>query len=96
VDGNAFNMLASFDDFRAHNMVTVTNFTLAVKVPSVLTQHAVLRVRYISNNPLEIDPANNTASVFYNCADINITDSDHAVTPTPFPAPLSTTRRSLP
>ncbi len=96
VDGNAFTTLASFDDFRAHDMVTVTNFTVAVKVPAVVTQHAVLRVRYISNNPLEIDPANNTAAVFYNCADINITDSDDAVTPSPFPAPLSTTRRSPP
>lgn len=62
-------------------MVTVTNFTLPIKVPSSVTDHAVLRVRYISNNPLEIDPANNTAAVFYNCADIKITDADDQVSP---------------
>jgi hypothetical protein len=44
VDGNAFATLASFDDFRAHDMVTVTNFTLAVKVPPVVTQHAGFHV----------------------------------------------------
>ena len=47
VEGRDFASLASFDDFRAHDMVTVTNFTLSIKVPATVTDNAVLRVRYI-------------------------------------------------
>jgi hypothetical protein len=90
VEGRDFASLASFDDFRTHDMVTVTNFTLPIKVPATVTDNAVLRVRYISNNPLEIDPANNTAAVFYNCADIKITDAEEDVSPTPSDALVST------
>ncbi len=89
VDGQDFATLAAIDDFRAHDMVTVTNFTLAIKVPATATDRAVLRVRYISNNPLEVDPANNTAAIFYNCADIKITDADEDVSPVPAHALLS-------
>ncbi len=95
VNGQGFEVLASFDDFRAHDMVTVTNFTLPIKVPAIATEHAVLRVRYISNNPLEVDPANNSAAVFYNCADIKISDSADEVSPVPEEL-LSTTSNELP
>jgi len=30
----------------------------------------VLRLRYVSYNPMEVDPQNNTDAIFYNCADI--------------------------
>lgn len=96
VDGQDFETLASFDDFRAHDMVTVTNFTLPIKVPATATDHAVVRVRYISNNPLEVDPANNTAAIFYNCADIRITNADDQVSPTPDEHLLTTANDLLP
>ena len=81
VNGQAFTTLATIDDFKAHDMVGVTNFTVQIKVPATVTDSAVLRVRYVSNNPLEIDPANNTAAIFYNCADIKITADAAQVSP---------------
>jgi hypothetical protein len=81
VNGQAFATLATIDDFKAHDMVSVTNFTIEIKVPDTATDKAVLRVRYVSNNPLEIDPANNTAAIFYNCADIKITADEGEVSP---------------
>jgi len=68
----SFRNLAIIDDFPARDMVKQTNFTLTVDVPLITTSHAVLRVRYVSNNPEEIYPANNTHATFYQCADIAI------------------------
>lgn len=59
-------------DFPAHDMVWQTNFTFYAKMPHTPCQHCVLRARYVSYNPDEIDPANNTDAIFYNCADIAI------------------------
>jgi hypothetical protein len=83
IDGQDFITLASMDDFKAHDMVTVTNFTVSITVPPTASDNAVLRVRYISNNPLEVDPVNNTAAIFYNCADIKITNAEELVSPIP-------------
>ncbi|RYH00356.1 hypothetical protein EON65_49520, partial [archaeon] len=37
------------------NEVTQTNFTLTVTIPSTPSEHAVLRLRYVSQNPTEND-----------------------------------------
>ena len=37
-----------------------------------LTSSAATLYRYVSNNVGEVDPANNTEAIFYNCADIKI------------------------
>jgi hypothetical protein len=52
-------------------MVTQTNLTVRVTLPSTPASHGVLRYRYLSNNPLE----NNHGTVFYNCADIELISS---------------------
>jgi hypothetical protein len=59
-----------------------------VTLPAKATTHAILRARYTSNNPLEVDPANNTAAIFYNCADITIAESTTMPLP-PMPSPSS-------
>lgn len=41
-------------------------------IPDKATDHAIIRYRYVSNNPFEIYPAENTDAIFYNCADIKI------------------------
>jgi hypothetical protein len=64
-----FRVLYSTADYPAHEQVTQTNFSLPVTWPNVAVSRAVLRVRYVSNNPGEAVP-NNTRSTFYNCADI--------------------------
>lgn len=64
--------LAKWADWPAHEMVTQTNFTVEVVIPNINCLKCILAVQYISYNPLEIDPANNTDSIFYNCADIVI------------------------
>jgi hypothetical protein len=42
-----------------------------------VSEHAVLRYRYVSYNPGEVDPANNTDAIFYNCVDIKIARNPH-------------------
>jgi hypothetical protein len=51
------------------NEITQTNFSLPVMIPSTASDHAVLRVRYISQNPTE----NDRGMTFYQCADIKVT-----------------------
>ena len=57
-------------DFPANNMNTQTFFD----VPVVFTKagNATIRGRYVSHNPDEIDPANNTEAIFYTCADVEV------------------------
>ena len=53
-------------------MVQQNNFTVQVQMPESASPHSVIRVRYVSHAPTEVDPANNTEAIFYNCADIEI------------------------
>jgi len=64
--------LLTIPDYAAHDMVTQTNFSATFLLPSGTTSHGILQIRYISNNPLEIYPSNNTRAIFYNCVDISI------------------------
>lgn len=64
--------LARMPDFPAHDMVWQTNFTFLAHLPHEECDNCVLRARYVSNNPDEIDPSNNTEAIFYNCADVKI------------------------
>ncbi|KYQ90758.1 hypothetical protein DLAC_09396 [Tieghemostelium lacteum] len=66
-DNGPFKQLSqTIDDFNAWDMVTQTNFTINVNIPSQPCSSCVLRVRYISNN------AGEPAPDFYQCADIAI------------------------
>ena len=67
-----FHTLMVLDDFAGHEMVQSTLFKVEVIMPAVPCAHCILRTRYVSHNPLEVDPKNNTESVFYNCADIEL------------------------
>lgn len=67
-----FETLATLDDSPLHEMVTTTVFSVEVVMPAKPCAHCILRTRYVSHNPLEIDPKNNTDSIFYNCADIEL------------------------
>lgn len=58
-------------DYNAMNMITQTNFTYVITVPNTDADAAVLRVRYISNNPEE----NDRGEIFYQCSDITISSS---------------------
>ena len=58
-------------DFPANNMNTQTFFNVPVTFPRPAAS-AVVRARYVSNNPDEIYPANNTKAIFYSCADVEI------------------------
>jgi len=71
-----WSTLGGLGDIPAHDMVTQTNFSLKVAIPTKTCSHCVIRVRYVSHNPLEIYPKNNTEAIFYNCADITVTSSD--------------------
>ncbi len=50
------------------NEITQTNFSLAVTVPQTTSDHAVIRLRYLSENPTE----NDRGTIFYQCADVKI------------------------
>jgi len=67
--------VATLPDFPGYEMVRQTNFTLGFRVPSNACSHCILRMRYVSYNKLEIDPANNTDAIFYNCADVELVSS---------------------
>ena len=69
---SSWQTLLAIDDFASNDMVTQTNFSATVRMPSKAADHALLRFRYVSHNTAEIDPANNTDSIFYNCADIRL------------------------
>jgi hypothetical protein len=80
--------LFSSADFAANDMVTQTNFSVGVQMPARAADHVLLRVRYASHNAGEVDPANNTDSIFYNCADVRLVaapsgDADHEETVAP-------------
>lgn len=81
-----FVTLTSTLDYPAHEQVTQTNFTLPVTWPQKVISRAVLRVRYVTNNPDESVP-NNQNSTFYNCADIALSatlgSSKQPAAPTP-------------
>jgi hypothetical protein len=53
-------------------MVAQTVLSARVRIPLAASASSILRVRYVSYNPLEVDPATNTDAIFYNCADIAI------------------------
>jgi hypothetical protein len=67
-----FVTLAAWTDAPAFDMVDQTMFSVAVTLPAGASAHSVLRARYVSNNPLEVDPPSNTDAVFWTCADIAI------------------------
>jgi hypothetical protein len=67
-----WQVLTSWPDAPANEMVTRTFFNRKMTLPNKAAAHAILRARYVSNNPLEIDPSTNTDAIFYNCADIRI------------------------
>jgi len=67
-----WRLLATVPDWPGYEMVRQTNFSVGVMIPTEACAHCVLRLRYISYNKMEIDPANNTDAVFYNCADVEI------------------------
>ena len=56
-------LLASVDDYAAHEQVVQTNFSVTVQLPVTASPRAILQVAYISNNPDEVDPSNNTNAV---------------------------------
>jgi len=66
------------------NEITQTNFSFVVTIPSVQCDACVLRVRYVSNNPLE----NDRGEIFYQCSDITITSSDRPSSTSQPPAML--------
>jgi len=55
-------------DYNSMNQITQTNFSITAVVPNMTTSTAVIRVRYVSNNPLEDDHG----MIFYQCADVII------------------------
>lgn len=67
-----FTTLTSWIDAPAFDMVDQTVFDVHVTLPTTVSAHSILRARYVSYNPLEVDPVTNTDAVFYNCADISI------------------------
>eukprot|EP01104_Vermistella_antarctica_P006153 TRINITY_DN1687_c0_g1_i1.p1 TRINITY_DN1687_c0_g1~~TRINITY_DN1687_c0_g1_i1.p1 ORF type:complete len:463 (-),score=104.79 TRINITY_DN1687_c0_g1_i1:120-1421(-) len=65
--------LDRWDDLAGNDMVRQNNFTRSLLLPLNKTcTHCILRARYVSYNPDEVDPANNTDAIFYQCADIAI------------------------
>jgi hypothetical protein len=68
-------VIATVGDYPAHEMVTQTNFSLDVQhIPEVkeCSDRCVMQVRYVSYNPDEVDPKNNTDAIFYACADVRV------------------------
>jgi hypothetical protein len=61
----------SVPDFPAQNMNTQTTFDVPVTFPTP-SESAVVRARYVSHNPDEVVPKNNTDAIFYSCADVKI------------------------
>ncbi len=64
-----------------------TNFSVRVVLPADQSSpNAVLQLKYVSNNPDEIDPPTNTDAIFYNCADLYVAAAPNS----PSPAALAT------
>jgi len=83
-----WRVLATVPDWPGYEMVRQTNFSVGVQIPSEACAHCILRLRYVSYNKLEIDPANNTDAIFYNCADIEIVASPQPLLSTSPASPL--------
>jgi hypothetical protein len=66
-----FDELEPIIDYNAMNEITQTNFTVKITVPDTDADAAVIRVRYVSNNPGE----NDKGETFYQCSDVSITSS---------------------
>jgi hypothetical protein len=83
--------LAKVMDYNTMNEVTQTNFSIAVTMPHEVCHECVIRVRYVSNNPLE----NDRGTIFYQCADIQLipppsTSNSHSNSkPKPMPMPIN-------
>lgn len=58
----------TISDWNAMDMITQTNFSITVTIPSAPCTQCVLRTRYLSNNPLE----NDRGEVFHQCADVAV------------------------
>jgi len=67
-----WRVLTTVPDWPGYEMVRQTNFSVGVIIPSTPCDHCILRLRYVSYNKMEVDPANNTDAIFYNCADVQI------------------------
>jgi hypothetical protein len=80
-------VISSWPDAPAFDMVTQTTMDITVTFPAKASPHVLLRARYYSNNPMEIDPPSNTDAIFYNCADIVLVAE--ALPQPPQPAPSS-------
>jgi len=65
-------VLHTIPDFWGIEMVQQNNFTVQVRMPAEASPHSVVRVRYVSHAPTEVDPDNNTQAIFYNCADVRL------------------------
>jgi hypothetical protein len=70
-----WRLLATVGDWPGYEMVRQTNFSVGVVIPTETCDHCILRLRYVSYNKMEVDPANNTDAIFYNCADVQIVAS---------------------
>jgi hypothetical protein len=81
---NGWTQLAKFSDYAAHDMVTQTNFTFSFQAPSEVTSHGVFVARYVSLNPFEVYPNNNTDAIFYNCVDVSIIENPDLAQAEPF------------
>ena len=56
-----------------------TNFSVRVTLPAGLSSpNAILQLKYVSNNPDEIDPPSNTDAIFYNCVDLYVATAPNA------------------
>jgi len=70
-------------DFNNMNMISQENFSIPIVVPNIACQECVIRARYVSNNPDE----NDRGEIFYQCADVIITNEVTQVEKAPAPAP---------
>jgi len=67
-EGDFQSLGSPIADYNAMNEVKQTNFTITAVVPNIACEFCVLRLRYVSNNPLEEDHGR----TFYQCSDIKI------------------------
>ena len=81
----AWTTLATQPDAPANDMVVQTQLSVSITVPASASASSILRVRYVSYNPLEVDPAANTDAIFYTCADVAIVASAPAAAAQPAP-----------
>ena len=83
-----FNItLHTINDYNSMNEITQTNFTFDVVMPNIPCDECVIRLRYLSNNPLEDD----RGTIFYQCADIKLTPSTKSTKSQPIKSGLLST-----